>query len=107
MTFGSHIDILEHMANSSVALVTAILVGIAIFGLGYFWNAFRGARGLLKGAKKSVPTLRRTYWVHFWRLIKWGVFAVAILIGLVTWSARSTQQNADEAPQPAPSVSRR
>jgi hypothetical protein len=95
------------MANSSVALATAILVGIAIFGLGYFWNAFRGARGLLKGAKKSVPALRKTYWAHVWKLIKWGALAVLILVGIVTWSARGTQESADEQPAPAPSVSRR
>jgi type II secretory pathway component PulL len=95
------------MANSSVALATAILVGTAIFGLGYVWNAFRGARGLLKGAKKSVPTLRKTYWAHVWKLIKWGALAVLILVGIVTWSARSTQQTADQQPAPAPSASPR
>jgi hypothetical protein len=105
MTFREHIDILERMANSSVALVTAILVGIAIFGLGYMWNAFKGARILLKGAKKSVPTMRKTYWFQVWRLIKWGALSVAILIGLVTWSTRDTQQTADDKPAPKPSVS--
>jgi len=91
------------MANSSVALATAILVGIAIFGLGYFVNAFRGARGLLKGAKSSVPALRKTYWSHVWKLIKWGALAVLIVIGLITWTTRDSQQAADKSPAPASS----
>ena len=94
------------MPASSAALLTAVVVGIAIFGLGYVWNAFRGARGLLKGAKATVPKMRQVYWQSLWRLIKWGVLSAIIGIALVAWSVRDAQ-NAEPAPSPLPSVARR
>ena len=94
------------MPASSAALLTAVVVGIAIFGLGYVWNAFRGARGLLKGAKATVPKMRQVYRQSLWRLIKWGVLSAIIAIALVAWSVRDAQ-NAEPAPSPSPSVARR
>ena len=94
------------MPASSAALLTAVVVGIAIFGLGYVWNAFRGARGVLKGAKATVPKMRQVYWQSLWRLIKWGVLTAIIAITLVAWSVRDGQ-TAEPQPSPSPSVARR
>jgi hypothetical protein len=94
------------MPASSAALLTAIVVGIAIFGLGYVWNAFRGARGVLKGAKATVPKMRQVYWQSLWRLVKWGALSAIIAITLVAWSVRDGK-SAEPAPSPSPSVARR
>ena len=93
------------MSNSSVSLVTAILVGIVLFGLGYVWNAFRGARILLKGAKGSVPKARSLYWGSLGRLLKWGAIAVAVVFVLVTWSTRDASSSSTPPPSPASSSS--
>jgi hypothetical protein len=94
------------MPASSAALLTAVVVGIAIFGLGSVWNAFRGARGVLKGAKATVPKMRQVYWQSLWRLIKWGVLTAIIAITLVAWSVRDGQ-TAEPGPSPSPSAARR
>jgi hypothetical protein len=94
------------MASSSAALLTAMIVGFVIFGLGYMWNAFRGARILLRSAKTGIPKARATYRHNLWRLIKWVVASVILAIALVAWTVRDVQ-NADPAPSPAPSVSGR
>ena len=106
MTSRQDIDILEGMANSSVALVTAILVGVAIFGLGYFANAFRGARKTLIGAKGGVPAARKSYWMHLWLLIRFGALAVGILFVLVTWTVRDAPAG-NSTPAPSASAGRR
>lgn len=95
------------MSQSSVSLVTAILVGIAVFGLGYVWNAFRAARIVLKGAKTGVPKARALYWNNFGRVLKWGAISAAILFVLVTWSARDASSAPSPSPSPAPSSSAR
>jgi hypothetical protein len=95
------------MPASSSSLLTAVVVGIVIFGLGYVWNAFRAARLLLKGAKNTVPAMRRTYWQTLGRLIKWAVGAAIIAIALVAWTVRDVQTADPAAPAPSPSVSRR
>ncbi|MEV6487361.1 hypothetical protein AB0M20_01795 [Actinoplanes sp. NPDC051633] len=95
------------MTLSSMSLLTAILVGVAVFGLGYVWNAFRGARILLKGAKGGIPKARSLYWASLGRLVKWALIAAGILFVLVTWTARDMKDAADPAPSPSPSVSRR
>jgi uncharacterized protein YybS (DUF2232 family) len=95
------------MTSSSVSLLTAVLVGIAVFGLGYVFNSFRAARIVLKGAKGGVPKARTLYWTNLGRLIRWALIAVVILFVLVSWSARDVQGKAEPAPSPSPSVSRR
>ena len=90
------------MSLSSMSLLTAILVGIAVFGLGYVWSGFRASRVVLKGAKGSVPKARSLYWGNLGKLIKWGLASAAILFVLVTWSARGAQ---GETPAPTPSPS--
>ena len=94
------------MSQGSVSVITAILVGIVLFGLGYVWNAFRGARILLKGAKGSVPKARALYWGSLGRLLKWGAIAVAVVFVLVTWSTRDASSG-ESAPSPTPSSSAR
>jgi hypothetical protein len=91
------------MASSSAALLTAVVVGVVIFGLGYMWNAFQGARILLKGAKAGIPKARSTYRHNLWRLIKWMVASAIVAIALVAWTVRDVQ-TADPAPSPASSV---
>ncbi|HET6529306.1 MAG TPA: hypothetical protein VFH03_01620 [Actinoplanes sp.] len=91
------------MASSSAALFTAVIVGFVIFGLGYVWNAFRGARMVLRGAKSGVPKARAAYRHTLWRLIKWMVASAIVAIALVAWTVRDVQ-DADPAPSPASSV---
>lgn len=90
-----------------MSLLTAILVGIAVFGLGYVWSGFRASRVLLKGAKGSVPKARALYWGNLGKLIKWGFAAAAILFVLVTWSVRDAPASSERpAPSPSPSARR-
>ena len=93
------------MSMSSMSLLTAILVGIAVFGLGYVWSGFRASRVVLKGAKGSVPKARALYWGNLGRLIKWGLAVAAILFVLVTWSARDAPA-ATPSPSSSPSAGR-
>lgn len=90
-----------------MSLLTAILVGIAVFGLGYVWSGFRASRVVLKGAKGSVPKARSLYWGNLGKLIKWGLASAAILFVLVTWSARGAQGEAPTPSTPSPSNSAR
>ena len=91
------------MSHSSVSVITAILVGIAVFGLGYVWNAFRAARLVLRGAKKSVPAARTLYWGNLGRVLKWGAISAVILFVLVTWSTHQASSAPSPAPSPSPS----
>jgi hypothetical protein len=91
------------MASSSTALLTAVVVGFVIFGLGYVWNSFRAARVVLKGAKSGIPKARSIYRHNLWRLIKWMVASAIVAIALVAWTVRDVQ-TADPAPSPASSV---
>jgi ABC-type Fe3+ transport system permease subunit len=93
------------MLLSSVSLFTAIIVGIAVFGLGYFTNAFRGARKSYKGAKGGVPKARKTYFSHLWILIKWVAAAVLIVAVLLTWTVNDVKDAANTHPSPSPSPS--
>jgi ABC-type Fe3+ transport system permease subunit len=91
------------MPLSSVSLLTAIVVGIVIFGLGYFANAFRGARKTYKGAKSGVPKARKSYFAHLWLLIKWCAGAVLIVAVLLAWTVNDVQDASSDDPAPSPS----
>jgi ABC-type Fe3+ transport system permease subunit len=93
------------MSLSSVSLLTAIVVGIVIFGLGYVANAFRGARNTYKGAKSGVPKARKSYFAHLWLLIKWCAGAVLIVAVLLTWTVNDVQDASNDNPKPSPSPS--
>jgi ABC-type Fe3+ transport system permease subunit len=95
------------MQLSTVSLLTAIIVGIFVFALGYAWGAFQKARGSYKTAKSGVPRARKGYWSAFWGMIKWGIGAVVIVLVLVTWTVTDVQQTADTKPSPGPSPSAR
>jgi ABC-type Fe3+ transport system permease subunit len=93
------------MLLSSVSLLTAIIVGIVVFGLGYVTNAFRGARTSYKGAKGGVPKARKTYFAHMWILVKWCVGAVLLVAVLLTWTVNDVKDASNNGPSPSASPS--
>jgi heme/copper-type cytochrome/quinol oxidase subunit 2 len=95
----------ERMLLSSISLLTAIIVGIVVFWLGYVTNAFRGARKTYKGAKSGVPKARKSYFAHMWILIKWCAGAVLIVAVLLTWTVNDVKDASNSNPSPSPSPS--
>jgi H+/Cl- antiporter ClcA len=90
---------------SSVSLLTAIVVGIFIFAVGYFWGMFQKARGGYRGAKTGVPKARKAYYSALWVLIKWAAAAAFILIALMIWTVNDVSNSSDTAPAPSTSAS--
>ena len=90
---------------SGVSLVTAVVVGVIVFALGYFYRGFVGARGNLKGARDAVPGAQKAFWSSLRALIKYGfitLIAAALLLG---WVARDLGNAAESKPAPSPAVS--
>ena len=94
------------MQSSTAALLSAVVAGIIVFALGYFYRGFKGARGTLKLAKSTVPAARKGYWSATGTLIKWGLFAAALLFVLITWTVRDVQEAGNATPAPSPSATR-
>lgn len=95
------------MQASTAAVLTAVVVGVAVFALGYFYGLFKKAQAGLVGAKGAVPTARKSYYSSLWMLMKWGAGAVLIVLVLVTWAVRDVSDAAEADPTPSPSVSSR
>jgi len=93
------------MQSSSAALLTAVVVGIVLFALGYFWGGFQKARGGLRATKAAVPAARKGYWSSMWLMIKWGFGALLVAGVLLTWVVNDVSDAAQPAPSPAPSRS--
>ncbi len=98
------------MQNSSVSLLTAVIVGIILFLLGVAWTRMKSARGNYTTIKNSVGPARKAMWVSLGGLVKIG-FWVLVLVGvLVVWQVRDLSAADDPKPVPAkvqPSDARR
>ncbi len=85
------------MQNSSVSLLTAVIVGVILFLLGVAWTRMKSARGNYKTIKNSVGPARKAMWVGVGGVVKVG-FWVLVLVGvLVVWQVRDVS-NANERP---------
>ena len=92
----------------SVSLLVAIVFGVFIFGVGYFWARFKNARGGVNAAKALVPAARKSFWNAVWSLIKWGVGAATVVIVLIAWTMSDVNASNDQStPSPSPSRSAR
>jgi ABC-type Fe3+ transport system permease subunit len=85
------------MQNSSVSLLTAVIVGVILFLLGVAWTRLKSARGNYALAKSSVGPARKAMWSTLGGVVKVGFWALVLVAVLVMWQVRDITA-ADEKP---------
>ena len=85
------------MQNSSVSLLTAVIVGVVLFLLGVAWTRLKSARGNYTMVKNSVGPARKAMWSTLGGVVKMGFWALVLLAVLVMWQVRDINA-ADEKP---------
>jgi cytochrome bd-type quinol oxidase subunit 2 len=98
---------LSCMQNSTVSLMTAIVVAIVVFLLGVAWAAAKGARKNYQTIKGGVGPARKAYWAAVGGIVKIGVWVAVLLIALVAWQVNDVRKAGHATPTPSPSVSHR
>jgi hypothetical protein len=92
---------------STTALLTAMVVGVFVFALGYTYKAFQGARAGYHTLKGTVPAARKGYFAALWKLVKWAIGALAIVAVLLTWAVNDAADADNPERSPSPSATRR
>ena len=76
------------MQNSSVSLLTAVIVGAILFLLGVAWTRMKSARGNYKTIKNSVGPARKAMWGSLGGVGKVGFWVIVLVAVLVMWQVR-------------------
>ncbi len=76
------------MQNSSVSLLTAVIVGAILFLLGVAWTRMKSARGNYSTIKSSVGPARQAMWSSLVGVVKVGFWALLLVAVLVMWQVR-------------------
>jgi hypothetical protein len=79
--------------NSSVSLLTAAVVGVVAYGLGYVHAVCKRAWIDYKVAKDAVPAARKNAWASIPAVLRFGVGAAVVAAVLLTWSVRDVSDD--------------
>jgi ABC-type Fe3+ transport system permease subunit len=79
--------------HSGVSVVTALVVTVVLFSLGYARAVWVRARRDYRTTKAAVKPLRKSMWSAIWRALRIALGAAFIYAVIVTWFARDVSDN--------------
>lgn len=87
-----------------VVLIVCIIAGV-VYGLGYARAVMHRANRDYKTTKAAVPTLRKGFWIAWWKAVKVGFWVLIAAVIMTIWVGRDLRgQPADATPTPSASV---
>jgi ABC-type Fe3+ transport system permease subunit len=79
--------------HSGVSVVTALVVTVVLFSLGYARAVWVRAKRDYRNTKAAVKPLRKALWSAIWRALRIAVGAAIVYAIIVTWFTRDLSDN--------------
>lgn len=87
---------------SITVLLVVLVIGAAIYGVGYAQAVMHRANKDYKATKAAVKPLRKGFWKAWWAAVKIGFWVFIAFAILVTWVGRDIRSSIqDKQPVPA------